>query len=396
MRAFRASSRRRSVCFILFAALSAMAAAVAATPTPQMGFNNRSFIHCQASFNEAMIRETADKLVSLGLRDAGYVYLTLDDCWADWQRDNQGDLHADPERFPSGIKALADYLHQRGLKLGLYASAGTATCEPIRQGGFPGSLDHERHDAATFAAWGVDYLTYDNCNHLDLDARQRYSAMAHALHGTGRPIFYSVCERGENEPWAWAGKLPAAGSSWRTATDIADTYASMLDHFKQNVNLDAYARPGHYNDPDLLLVGNGGMTLTEYRSHFSLWSIMAAPLLVSTDLRTIAPDALEILLNREVIAVDQDPLAVQGRQVRDVDGIHVIVKPLKGGSRAIAVFNENDTPREVSIAAAVIGLEPDASYVVRDLWLHSQREGDANLQLQLPAHATAMYRINEN
>ena len=176
---------------------------------------------------------------------------------------------------------------------------------------------------------------------------------------------------------------------------ISDTYASMLKNFKENVVLNQYATPGHYNDPDMLEVGNGGMTNAEYRTHFSLWSIMAAPLLIGTDLRTVKPDALEILLNKEVIAVDQDALGVQGKQVRDADGIHVIVKPLKDGSRAVAVFNETDTAHDVSVSATEIGLKSGGSYNARDLWVHSDAKGDGTLKLSLPAHATAMYRISQ-
>lgn len=381
--------------FVLAAGSMPVQAAQAAPALPQMGFNNWNSTHCRDEFNEAMIRGIADKFISLGLRDAGYTYVNIDDCWANWQRDKDGHLRANPKRFPSGIKALADYIHQHGLKFGLYSSAGTSTCEPLQENrGFPGGLGHEKQDAATFASWGVDYLKYDNCNNQKVDARQRYSAMAKALRASGRPIFYSVCEWGENKPWLWAGKPPVDAGSWRTTGDIRDEYASMLKIFKQNVVLDRYASPGHWNDPDMLEVGNGGMTDTEYRSHFSLWSIMAAPLLIGTDLRTIKPDALQILLNKDVIAIDQDPLGVQGRQVRDADGIHVIVKPLKDGSRAVVVFNENDAARPVVVAASEIGLKPDMHYALRDLWAHTQANGDGSIKVELPAHATAMYRIS--
>lgn len=381
--------------FVLAAGSLPVQAAQAAPALPQMGFNNWNSTHCRDEFNEAMIRGIADKFISLGLRDAGYTYVNIDDCWAYWQRDKDGHLRANPKRFPSGIKALADYIHQHGLKFGLYSSAGTSTCEPLQENrGFPGGLGHEKEDAATFASWGVDYLKYDNCNNQKVDARQRYTAMAKALRASGRQIFYSVCEWGENKPWLWAGKPPVDAGSWRTTGDIRDDYASMLKIFKQNVVLDRYASPGHWNDPDMLEVGNGGMTDTEYRSHFSLWSIMAAPLLIGTDLRTIKPDALQILLNKDVIAVDQDPLGVQGRQVRDADGIHVIVKPLKDGSRAVVVFNENDAARPVAVAASEIGLKPDMQYELRDLWAHTQANGDGSIKVELPAHATAMYRIS--
>jgi alpha-galactosidase len=382
----------------MLAASTSVAHAEQATPVlPQMGFNNWNSTHCRDEFNEAMIRGIADKFISLGLKDAGYKYVNIDDCWANWQRDKNGKLQPNPKRFPGGIKALADYIHQRGLKFGLYSSAGSSTCEPLQENrGFPGGLGHEKQDAATFASWGVDYLKYDNCNNQKIDAPKRYTAMAEALRATGRPIFYSVCEWGENKPWLWAGKPPVGAQSWRTTDDIRDTYDSMLKNFKENVVLDAYSRPGHWNDPDMLEVGNGGMTDVEYRSHFSLWAIMSAPLLIGTDLRTIKPDALQILLNKEVIAVDQDPLGKQGHQVRDADGIHVIVKPLKDGSRAVTVFNETAAPHDVAVAAAEIGLKGGASYEVRDLWTHAQAKGDGSLKVTLPAHATAMYRISND
>ena len=395
----RAGWLRIAVSFAVVSVVSAGAAAAgaASAPLPQMGFNNWNSTHCRDEFDEAMIRGVADKFISLGLKDAGYTYVNVDDCWANWQRDKDGALQANPKRFPSGIKALAAYVHERGLKFGLYSSAGTSTCEPLQENrGFPGGLGHEKQDAATFASWDVDYLKYDNCNNQKIDAHKRYLDMANALRATHRPIFFSMCEWGENKPWLWAGKPPVSAQSWRTTGDITDTYASMLKIFKQNVVLDKYASLGHWNDPDMLEVGNGGMTDVEYRSHFSLWAIMASPLLVGTDIRKIKPDALEILLNKEVIAVDQDPLGVQGKQVRDADGIHVIVKPMKDGSRAVAVFNETDAAIDASVAASEIGLKAASKYKVRDLWQHSDASGDGSIKVNLPAHAIAMYRISNN
>ncbi len=389
------------------AVLSALvcAAGIAAAPVkadetasvlPQMGFNNWNSTHCRAEFDEGMIRGVADKFISLGLRDAGYTYVNVDDCWANWQRDKDGHLQPNPKRFPSGIAALADYIHERGLKFGLYSSAGVSTCEPLEENrGFPGGLGHEKDDAKTFASWHVDYLKYDNCNNQKVDAHKRYTDMAEALRGSGRQIFFSMCEWGENKPWLWAGKDPVDASSWRTTGDISDNYPSMLKIFKQNVVLDRYAHLGHWNDPDMLEVGNGGMTDVEYRSHFSLWSIMASPLLIGTDLRTVKPEALQILLNKDVIAIDQDPLGVQGKQVRDAGGIHVIVKPLKDGGRAVAVFNEADTAKDVAVAATEIGLKAGGSHTVRDLWAHTDTKGDGSIKTRLEPHATVMYRISQ-
>jgi alpha-galactosidase len=394
------NSLRAAASFVFVAAIAASATPVradeAAPALPQMGFNNWNSTHCRPEFDEAMIRGIADKFISLGLKDAGYDHVNIDDCWANWQRDKDGHLTANPKRFPSGIKALAAYIHQKGLKFGLYSSAGVSTCEPLKEDrGFPGGLGHEQADAATFASWDVDYLKYDNCNNQKVDAQKRYTAMAEALRASGRPIFFSMCEWGENKPWLWASKPPVNAGSWRTTGDISDNYASMLKIFKENVVLDKYASLGHWNDPDMLEVGNGGMTDVEYRSHFSLWSIMAAPLLIGTDLRKIQPDALQILLNKDVIAVDQDPLGVQGHQVRDTGGIHVIVKPLKDGSKAVAVFNETNAAQAVTVAASELGLKAGQSYKVRDLWAHADTKGDGSIKTELAPHATVMYRIGQ-
>lgn len=376
------------------AALAQTPAAASATPAPQMGFNNWNSTHCRAEFNETMIRGVIDTFVKLGLRDAGYRQMNIDDCWANWKRDAKGNLTANEKRFPSGIKALSDYAHSKGFLFGLYSSAGTSTCEPLEENrGFPGGLGHEKQDAAFFASVGADYLKYDNCHNEKIDAKKRYRDMGEALRATGRPIFYSVCEWGENKPWLWASDPAIGAGSWRTTGDISDNYASMLKIFKENVVLDAYAKPGHWNDPDMLEVGNGGMTNVEYRSHFSLWSIMASPLLIGTDVRKIKHEDLEILLNTDVIAIDQDPLGVQGKQVRDADGIHVIVKPLKDGSRAVAVFNEGDTAKKVQVDGQELGLKASTTYRMRDLWQHSESQGDGSIKVELPAHATVMYRI---
>ncbi len=383
-----------ALCVVGVSSTHAAQGAAELAPTPQMGFNNWNSTHCRAEFNEAMIRGIADKFIELGLKDAGYTYVNIDDCWANWQRDANGNLKPNPERFPSGIKALADYIHSKGLKFGLYSSAGSWTCEPKQQNrGFPGGLGHEKQDAALYASWGVDYLKYDNCNNENIDARIRYRAMGEALRATGKQIFYSLCEWGENKAWLWAGE-PVGAQSWRTTGDISDNYPSMLKIFKENVVLNNSARPGHWNDPDMLEVGNGGMSEVEYRSHFSLWAIMAAPLMIGTDLRTIKPDSLKILLNKEVIAIDQDALGKQGERIRNADGVHVIVKPLKDGSQAVAVFNETDAAKDASVTASELGLDKAKKYTVRDLWAHADAKGDGAIQVKLAPHATAIYRIS--
>lgn len=356
--------------------------------TPPMGFNNWNSTHCRAEFNETMVKDIADIFVTKGLKEAGYQYVNLDDCWALPQRDADGKLVPDPVRFPNGIKAVADYVHSKGLKFGIYTSAGTKTCNSA---GFPGALGHERSDAQQFADWGVDYLKYDNCNNQGVDAKQRYLAMRDALRATGRPIVYSICEWGQNKPWEWAGDM---GQLWRTTGDISDSWGSMLSIAKQNLPLAPYAGPGRWNDPDMLEVGNGGMTPTEYRSHFSLWSIMAAPLLIGSDLRKATPETYEILGNREVIAVDQDRLGKQGKVLSSGGGGWVVVKELAGGDRAVALFNETDRPRHIATTADAIGLPKADGYQLRDLWQHRSYNTAGEVAATVPAHGTALYRVS--
>jgi alpha-galactosidase len=376
----------------LVAAPTPAAAAVAVDDglalTPPMGFNNWNSTHCRAEFNEAMVKGMADIFVERGLKDAGYQYVNLDDCWALPQRGPDGNLVPDPVRFPNGIKALADYVHARGLKFGIYTSAGTKTCNRL---GFPGGLDHEQQDANLFASWGVDYLKYDNCNNQGRDAIERYTRMRDALKATGRPIVYSICEWGQNRPWEWA---PGIGHLWRTTGDITDRWGSVRGIIQRNMTLARYAGPGHWNDPDMLEVGNGGMTDTEYRTHFSMWSIMAAPLLIGSDLREATPQTLEILLNREVIAVDQDRLGVQGTPIKTDNGLYVLVKPLANGDRAVALFNSTARAATIGTTAAEAGLPAAPAYRLRDLWAHTDRETAGVIRASVPAHGTAMYRVS--
>jgi alpha-galactosidase len=355
--------------------------------TPPMGFNNWNSTHCRAEFNESMVKGIADIFVDKGLKDAGYRYVNLDDCWALPDRDADGQLVPDPARFPNGIKAVADYVHAKGLKLGIYTSAGTKTCSNV---GFPGALGHEYSDARQFADWGVDYLKYDNCNNQGVDARQRYTTMRDALRATGRPIVYSICEWGQNKPWEWAADV---GHLWRTTGDISDTWGSMLSILKQNLPLAPHAGPGHWNDPDMLEVGNGGMTDTEYRSHFSMWSVMAAPLLIGSDLRSASAETFEILGNKEVIAVDQDPLGKQGAVVSSEGGRWVVAKEMKDGSRTVALFNESSSPQRVATTATAVGLPGADAYTLRDLWQHRSYNTAGSISATVPAHGTVLVRV---
>ncbi|EMS66521.1 Alpha-galactosidase [Triticum urartu] len=299
-----------------------------------MGWNSWNHFACDGN-GEVVIRETADALVSTGLAAAGYKYVNLDDCWAEPERDAKGNLAANKKTFPHGIKALADYVHSKGLKLGIYSDAGYKTCAKAQ----PGSLGHEEQDAKTFASWGVDYLKYDNCNNGDTKPLQRYPDMSKALMQAGRPIFFNLCEWGDMHPARWGA---AYGNSWRTTNDIEDTWNrliswpvspccnsviqivqrrmvwcfSMTSMADQNEVWAEYARPGGWNDPDMLEVGNGGMTNDEYIVHFSIWAISKAPLIIGCDVRHMSQDTYDILANKEVIAVNQDPLGVQGKKVR--------------------------------------------------------------------------------
>ncbi|MGW2523702.1 NPCBM/NEW2 domain-containing protein [Streptomyces sp. NPDC001617] len=356
--------------------------------TPPMGFNNWNSTHCRAEFNESMVKGIADLFVEKGLKDAGYQYVNLDDCWALPNRDADGRLVPDPARFPNGIKAVADYVHSKGLKLGIYTSAGTKTCNSA---GFPGALGHEYSDAQQFADWGVDYLKYDNCNNQGVDATLRYTTMRDALRATGRPIVYSICEWGQNKPWEWAADV---GHLWRTTGDISDNWGSMLGILKKNLPLAPYAGPGHWNDPDMLEVGNGGMTDTEYRSHFSMWSIMAAPLLIGSDLRKASPATFDILDNKEVIAVDQDPLGKQGTVVSSEGGRWAVAKEMKDGSRTVALFNENGTAQHISTTAQAVGLPHAPAYTLRDLWQHRSYNTAGIISATVPAHGTVLVRVS--
>lgn len=337
--------------------------------TPPMGWNSWNKFACNIS--EKTIRETADAIVSTGMKDAGYTYVVIDDCWHG-SRDANGFITANAKAFPSGIKALADYIHSKGLKFGIYSDAGTKTC-----GGRPGSQGHEYQDALTYASWGVDYLKYDWCSTGSRNAEEAYALMSDALRSTGRDVLLSLCEWGTNKPWLWGSRI---GNMWRTTADITDKWSGkhgyalgMLDIVDLNEPLWPFAGPGHWNDPDMLEVGNGGMTTAEYRAHFSLWAMMAAPLIAGNDLSAMSPETASILLNKDVIAVDQDPLGKQGRRVsRDRDA-EVWVRTLAGGGRAALLFNRGDKPATMAVDWAQLDYPANTRLKVRDLWTHANR-----------------------
>jgi alpha-galactosidase len=370
---------------------AANGAPVAAAPlalTPPMGFNNWNAFGCDVS--EKLIKETADFFVSSGLKAAGYQYVNIDDCWSLKERGADGKLVPDPNKFPSGIQGVADYVHGRGLKLGIYGDAGTKTCA-----GYPGSLGHEKLDAQTWADWGVDYVKYDNCyNQSDgsrADYVRRYTAMREAIDATGRPIVYSICEWGQSKPWEWAAGV---GHLWRTTGDITDSWSSVRGIIAMNAPLAPYAGPGHWNDPDMLEVGNGGMTATEYRTHMSLWAMMAAPLIIGTDLRKATPETLAILENREIIALDQDALGKQATVVADDEGRMVFAKPLANGDVAVALYNSTDTLATLRASARAAGLSEARAYRLKDLWTGAVTHAGPTLAAGVPAHGAVVYRVS--
>lgn len=509
--------------------------------TPPMGWNSWNRYGCK--INEQLIRDMADTIVSSGMKDAGYEYINIDDCWSSPDRDADGNLQAHPVTFPSGIKALADYVHSKGLKLGIYSSNGTLTCR-----GRPASFGHEEQDAQKFAEWGIDLLKYDWCYHpgnytgdidkisingmsyeaeaaalsgkaaivncvncsggkkvdkignnegalvfnniqvpengtYDLDiaytldrnpagswnlqavrqgmirvnngegvehqfvdpsglkyknsgvneddwylvdndpnrvgtlsvkvnlkagnntiefynpmdkitfAQYAYTRMRDALLKTDRPIVFSLCEWGENQPWLWG---EGVGHMWRTTGDISDNWDSVSSIIDSQAGREKYAGPGHWNDPDMLEVGNGGMTDTEYRAHFSMWSMLASPLIAGNDLTKMTEATKEILLNKEVIAINQDPLGVQASKLRDDGDEEVWVKRLAGGDIAVALFNRGKTTQTIEVSASDVGFEASASYRIRDLWMHSETVSSGLISSNVPSHGLALYRVSIN
>jgi alpha-galactosidase len=368
--------------------------------TPPMGFNDWNAFGCNVS--ASLIEQTALAMHTDGMQAAGYNYVNIDDCWLAHSRAPDGQLQANPATFPQGIKAVADYVHSLGLRLGIYEDAGTATCA-----GFPGSYGHYAQDAKTFASWDVDYLKLDWCNVPFQDfpgeahqqvAQALYTNMRDALAAAGRPIVFSMCNGWDSsvQPQTWA--QPVA-NMWRTTNDISDSFGSMLSNFSQNAQYWQDARPGAWNDPDMLEVGNGGMTTTEYRAEFSLWAEMAAPLIAGTNIPNMTATTRSIYENRAVIAVDQDPLGKQGVPVVDgTNGMWVLTKPLANGDRAVVLFNSTNAPQAVSTTAAQAGFTAPAHgrqvYLLTDLWTGKRYETAGTIAATVPAHGAVMYRVH--
>ncbi|HPC36339.1 MAG TPA: glycoside hydrolase family 27 protein [Candidatus Marinimicrobia bacterium] len=372
--------------------------------TPPMGWNSWNRFGCNV--NEQLIRETADAMVSSGMKAAGYQYVVIDDCWQG-ERDAQGFIQPDPTRFPSGMKALADYIHSKGLKFGVYSDAGWKTC-----GGHPGSRGYEYQDALTYANWGVDYLKYDWCNTEGLNAKGAYMTMRDALFAAGRPVVFSICEWGDNRPWEWGKDI---GHLWRTTGDIAAIFNGQEGHGTWNSwgvlqildmreNIRQYAGPDHWNDPDMLEVGNG-MTLAEDRAHFSLWCIQAAPLIAGNDLRDMSPEVRDILTNKELIAIDQDPLGIQGFKYLAKDNWEVWAKPLDKGELALCFLNRTLAPIRIDLDWKKYPVKDDEfhyyyyfnekEYQIRDLWSKKEIGTTAKpLSTQVGAHDVVVLRLS--
>jgi alpha-galactosidase len=350
--------------------------------TPPMGWNSWNHFACKVT--EADVRSAADAIVSTGMKSAGYIYVNIDDCWQG-ARDEKGVLHPN-EKFPD-MKGLSDYVHAKGLKLGIYSSPGPKTCADHE-----GSLGHEELDAQAYARWGIDYLKYDYCSFQGDFAAQMaaYKKMHEALEKTGRAIVFSLCQYGMDRVWRWGPSV--GGNLWRTTDDISDDYNSMAYiGFGQN-GLERFAAPGHWNDPDMLEVGNGKMNKDEYHTHMSLWCLLAAPLLAGNDLSKMTPDTLAILTNPEVIAVDQDALGMQGHRVAQEGQLEVWVKLLADGSRAVGLFNRGESVMPVTAHFRDVGAGDTAS--VRDLW--EKRDlgvFNSSFTAQVPKHGVVLLKV---
>jgi alpha-galactosidase len=374
--------------------------------TPPMGWN--SWNTFAVKINEKMVMDMADAMVASGMRDAGYVYLVLDDGWMAMERDAQGNLVPDPQKFPRGIKVVADYVHSKGLKFGLYNCAGTKTCA-----GYPGTRGYEYQDARNYAAWEIDYLKFDWCNTDGINAKEAYATMSKALRKAGRPIVFSLCEWGQNKPWEWASPI---GQLWRTTGDINAIYDGIKRYGAWHANgvmtivdlqadLARYAGPGHWNDPDMLEVGNG-MTQAEDRTHFSMWCMLAAPLISGNDLRKMSPQTTGILTNKDAIAIDQDPLGAEGIRYSVKDSVETWAKPLQNGDWAVCFLNRSMAPKNLSfdwakevIADTLVHSTLDAHsaiYSLYDCWLRkSIGKTSTSLAATIPPHDVILLRLKK-
>lgn len=380
-------------------------------PTPPMGWMTWN-LH-GVNINEQLIRETADAMVANGMKDAGYQYVFIDDGWQGG-RDNKNNIIPDPAKFPSGIKALADYVHSKGLKLGIYSDAAQLTCA-----GYTASYGFEDQDAKTFASWGIDYLKYDYC-HAPSDAitaQVRYKAIADALRKSGRDIDLGICEWGDRQPWLWAASV--GGQLWRTTADVRDKWSSnrkinkpsdlhgfgagILDIIDLNANLYPYSGPGHWNDMDMLVVGlygkegpsgdlgGTGCTDVEYQTQMSMWCMLNSVLAVTCDISNMNETTKNIILNKDIIAINQDALGKQAERVIHTDNWDVYARPLANGDHAVAILNRSSQAGDYRLNMADIGLA--GKYEIYDVWSHKTISKGNNWKGTLQPHETKVFRL---
>jgi alpha-galactosidase len=362
--------------------------------TPPMGWNSWNDVGC-TGLTAQVVENAADEIVATGLKAAGYEYVVVDDCWQAG-RDAQGNLIPDPTRFPNGMKAVADYVHKDGLKFGIYAAPGSETCGNYFSG-YPiqgiGSIGHEQQDANTFASWGVDYLKYDWCRADINDQLQEiptFQKMEQDLQATGRNIVLSISEYGVQQPWLWA---PGIANLWRTTHDIHPLWSSVIQHIDAQVPVTQYAKPGAWNDPDMLEIGNGGLTATEDTSHFALWCMLAAPLFLGTDISQLPPASLSLLTNPELVAIDQDALGHEAHQVSSIGGVELWERPLTGSSYAVALLNTTGSTLTMSTTLAALGI-PAGTYTVRDVIARTTLPSTAGpLSGTADSHGTVVLRL---
>ena len=373
--------------------------------TPPMGWN--SWNTFQTNINEDLVKQTADLVVANGMKAAGYTYLVLDDGWMAMERDSiTGDLIPDPKKFPHGMKAVVDYVHSKGLKFGLYNCAGTKTCA-----GYPGTRGYEYQDARFYASLNIDYLKFDWCSSDGLNAKESYTTMSKALQKAKRPIIFSLCEWGNNKPWSWAKEV---GQLWRTTGDIANIFDGIKTFDTWHANgvmtiidmqdsLRKYAGPDHWNDPDMLEVGNG-MTVSEDRTHFSMWCMLAAPLMTGNDIRKMNTGTRAILTDKDVIAIDQDAAGIQALKYSDKDSVQTWLKPLQNGDWAICFLNRSSTPKSIQhdwkkntvyddLSAKEFNAEKNI-YKLKDLWTKKESGNtDKPFQVTIPPHDVVLLRL---
>ncbi|MCX5293994.1 MULTISPECIES: ricin-type beta-trefoil lectin domain protein [unclassified Streptomyces] len=403
LRLLAATALTLSACVTASAGTTAEAAPGSPALTPPLGWNSWNSFGC--GVNETQVRQAADAMVSSGMKAAGYQYVVVDDCWFNPQRDGAGNLQADPTKFPSGMKALGDYIHSKGLKFGIYEAPNERTCAQA-VGNYPGSTGskgHEAQDAASFASWGVDYLKYDWCSSSGTRDQQvaQFTLMRDSLRATGRPIIYSINPNslhaitGSTYNWGEVADL------WRTTEDLLDVWQNgNTNSYPMGVGnvldidapLAAQSGPGHWNDPDMLVVGRPGLTLTESQSHFALWSLLSAPLIAGNDIRTMSSDVSAILRNPRLLAVNQDSLGAGGRRVRDDGNTEVFAKPLSDGSVAVGLFNRGSSTATITATAAQVGLA-GGPFTLTDLWTGGTSSTSGQISASVPAHGVAVFKM---